>query len=247
MRTIYNESRQQACRLAAAELVARAKERLRERDRLLIAVPGGRSVTPLLQELGKAAFPFEQCTLFLADERVLPEGHPDRNDGQIIRTLRDTRLLTRTTGCTIETPRITVEDPSSSALEYTARLRRYGMVFDLLLLGVGEDGHVASLFPHAPQLNNTEAAYLPVFESPKPPSNRITVSPALIRASRWLVLLAFGPGKQTARTALDKVASPVAELPASLAYAAGDSLLVTDLSPQGPGQTHQARESSNGS
>jgi 6-phosphogluconolactonase len=64
-----------------------------------------------------------------------------------------------------------------------------------VLLGIGEDGHTASLFPNHPALDETRRWVVPVFDSPKPPSIRISMTLAVINNARQVVFVAAGPGK----------------------------------------------------
>ena len=82
------------------------------------------------------------------------------------------------------------------------------------MLGIGEDGHVASLFPDAPTLSDESGVCLPVRDSPKPPPERITLSLSVLRAARRCLLLATGASKADAVTAM--VAEPSPRVPASL-------------------------------
>ena len=88
-------------------------------------------------------------------------------------------------------------------------------VLDLIVLGIGPDGHVASLFPGAATLDAGEDAVCTgVRDSPKPPAERITLSLAVLRAARECVLLATGAGKADAVNAM--LAEPSSHVPASL-------------------------------
>jgi 6-phosphogluconolactonase len=88
-------------------------------------------------------------------------------------------------------------------------------VLDLILLGIGPDGHVASLFPDAAALDADESALcLGVLDSPKPPPERISLSLAMLRAARRCLLLATGASKANAVTSM--LAEPSRHVPASL-------------------------------
>jgi 6-phosphogluconolactonase len=101
--------------------------------------------------------------------------------------------------------------PAEGGLEYSRELGR--IVLDVCHLGLGPDGHTASLFPHSSQLLATSVA-VGVTDSPKPPPNRITLSLPKINGSRRIVLLVTGEGKFDA---LAGVRGPeTAEFPASL-------------------------------
>ena len=86
---------------------------------------------------------------------------------------------------------------------------------DLALLGMGPDGHVCSLFPGHPALDETERYVLPVLDAPKPPPRRVTLTLLALARARTVVLAAFGAAKAEAvRSALD---DPASTLPAARA------------------------------
>jgi 6-phosphogluconolactonase len=87
-------------------------------------------------------------------------------------------------------------------------------VLDVVVLGIGEDGHVASLFPGAPTLADRSSACLGVHDSPKPPPERITLSLPVLIAARRCVLLATGADKSEALGAM--LGEPTPHVPASL-------------------------------
>jgi 6-phosphogluconolactonase len=100
-------------------------------------------------------------------------------------------------------------------------------VLDVVILGIGPDGHVASLFPGAPTLDAGEdAVCLGVSDSPKPPPERITLSMAVLRAARECVLLATGASKADAVAAM--LAEPSRHVPASLLRRERLTVLVDD-------------------
>jgi 6-phosphogluconolactonase len=100
-------------------------------------------------------------------------------------------------------------------------------VLDLIVLGIGPDGHVASLFPGAPALDAGEQAIcLPIHDSPKPPPERITLSLAVLRAARRCLLLATGAGKADAISAA--LAEPSRHVPASLLRRERLTIIVDD-------------------
>lgn len=100
-------------------------------------------------------------------------------------------------------------------------------VLDLAILGIGPDGHIASLFPGAPTLDAGEDALcMGVSDSPKPPPERITLSLAVLRAARECVLLATGASKADAVAAM--LAEPSRHVPASLLRRARLTVLVDD-------------------
>lgn len=109
-------------------------------------------------------------------------------------------------------------------------------VLDLALLGLGEDGHTASLFPgHAEVLDESGALCLPVHDAPKPPPERVTLSLPVLRAARHCLLLATGSGKAAAVTSV--LAGPDPRIPASLLATRRLHVLIDDAAaPSPPGR-----------
>ena len=106
-------------------------------------------------------------------------------------------------------------------------------VLDLIALGIGPDGHVASLFGGAPTLDaGSRAICLPVHDSPKPPPERITLSLAVLRAARRCLLLATGAGKADAIAAA--LAEPSHHVPASLLRRERLTVIVDDAASPAP-------------
>jgi 6-phosphogluconolactonase len=104
---------------------------------------------------------------------------------------------------------------------------RSAPVLDLIVLGIGEDGHVASLFPDAATLDAAcESVCLPVHDSPKPPPERITLSMPVLRVARRCLLLATGAEKAAAITAM--LAEPSPHVPASLLERGRLTVIVDD-------------------
>ena len=89
-------------------------------------------------------------------------------------------------------------------------------VFDLILLGLGPDGHVASLFPNKSQTAATEGWVLHVEDSPKPPPERITMTMPVINAAKEVIVVAFGGGKAEIVQRVLEVQALPGSLPAQL-------------------------------
>ena len=107
------------------------------------------------------------------------------------------------------------EGASRYAQELAARLEGAEAVLDVVILGIGPDGHIASLFPGASTLDaDPHELCLPVEEAPKPPPERITLSLPVLRAARGCTLLATGASKADAVSAM--LGEPSRHVPASL-------------------------------
>lgn len=196
-------------------LAGEARRAVAERGTCSIALSGGSTPEALYRILGRDdAFPWNRTRFFLVDERLVPPDHPDWNAGMIRRAFdrEDMDFFPMDT----ENP----ADGPEAARYYELVLQdAFGgdPVFDICLLGMGADGHTASLFPGTGAAEVTDRRVLWVVP-PAAPHGRVSLSLPVLRASRALWVLCTGPVKAPA---LGKVlAGPDPELPASLLAAA---------------------------
>jgi 6-phosphogluconolactonase len=122
-----------------------ARDALAVRGRFLVAVSGGRTPERMLQLLAGEELPWERVHLFQVDERVAPREHPDRN-----LTMLRAALAGRLPAATVHAMPVEGIDLAAGTARYAAELRGLAgtpPVLDLVHLGLGEDGHTASLFP----------------------------------------------------------------------------------------------------
>ncbi|HHU38441.1 MAG TPA: 6-phosphogluconolactonase [Propionibacterium sp.] len=134
--------------------------------------------------------------LWWGDERFVPTEDPDRNAGHTLAILA--RSLPVTSARTHSMPAADgIADADASALTYAKELG--DTVFDICLLGLGEDGHVASIFPHHPSFEEpTTHSVIGVNDSPKPPSSRISLTVPTLSRSREVWFLVAGAEKADA-------------------------------------------------
>jgi len=172
------------------------------RGRFCVALSGGSLIEIISPVLSTAPLrnriDWSVWQVFWADERWVPPISPDSNFGLA------RRLLLSQVGVP-EGHIHTVDDsknPDEAARNYEAKIRRTLHVetgafprFDLVLLGLGEDGHTASLFPGHPALIENSRWVVPVFNAPKPPPVRITMTLPVINSARQVVFVAAGSGK----------------------------------------------------
>lgn len=163
-----------------------------------VVLTGGTIAIAIYEALPQTGVDWTAVDFYWGDERFVPEGHADRNDQQA----RDA-FLTRLGVPANRIHAMPAHDCALSAGEAAAQYER-GLPespFDLVLLGVGPDGHIASLFPGFPQLHETERKVVEVFNSPKPPPVRTTLTlPALNHAdSVWFLVSGDGKSDAVAR------------------------------------------------
>jgi len=172
----------------------------------LVALPGGRIASVFFEAVTEhavaAGVSFEHVHFFWSDERCVPPEHRDSNFGAAKKELLGPLGIFRNRIHRIKgelEPDEAVAD-ANAALSLLAPANSAGQaVLDLVLLGMGEDGHVASLFPNAPAMVvQCETPYVAVRSSSKPPPLRISLSYAAIAAAIEVWVLISGPGKEEA-------------------------------------------------
>mgnify|MGYP005859282873 CR=1 FL=1 len=181
----------------AEQFVFTAARSIATRDEFNVAIPGGsspRRAFELLAEPARASeVPWDRVCVFFTDERCVPPTHEESNY----------RLATELLLSKVPIPRDNVFrfagelPPIEAAAQYEQIVRhKMGMRprFDLVLLGMGEDGHTASLFPDSPALDDTEHIAVANFV-PKLDSHRLTLTAPVFRAARNVIILALGAAK----------------------------------------------------
>jgi 6-phosphogluconolactonase len=171
----------------AAELIAAAgDEAAAERNYFTLAMSGGRSPWAMLAILGELeAMPWEKTELFQVDERVASPGSPDRNLTHMVLGLSMDHQAT------LRPMPVTQRDLDAAAHEYESSLPER---FDLVHLGLGPDGHTASLVPGDPVLDVTDRRVATTGEYQGHP--RMTLTYPAIDDARRIVWLVTGPDKR---------------------------------------------------
>jgi 6-phosphogluconolactonase len=215
----------EAAARASAERIAEAiAEAKRERGIAHVALAGGRTPARTYELLPALVDDWRDVHLWFGDERCVPLDDPDSNHALVVQTLfadapDPAPWLHAVTGAD--------SDPAAAAAAYERVLRATVAgsppVLDVALLGLGEDGHTASLFPDDPVLEERRRLCVPVHGT-KPPFERITLTLTLLRAARRLVVLTEGAGKAWAVGAT--LAGPSSRVPASLLADANVELIV---------------------
>jgi 6-phosphogluconolactonase len=166
-----------------------------------IALTGGTIAAEIyraLAQLDSEAVDWTQVDFWWGDERYVPADSSDRNDRGVELDLLDVVGVDPARVHAMPAADESHLDVASAAAAYGQEVRAHGGgQFDLVLLGVGPDGHVASLFPGFPQLDADDIA-VPVTGSPKPPPERITLTFAALNRTREVWFLVSGGDKADA-------------------------------------------------
>jgi 6-phosphogluconolactonase len=190
----------------AARLVTRLVDVQSSRGAASVVLTGGTMGSAILAALAQStardAIDWSRLDVWWGDERFLPSGHPDRNETQNRAALLDSVPLDPARVHAMPGPDApTGDDVEAAAAAYADELARSATgggatpVFDILLLGVGPDGHVASLFPGAPALYETERTVVGVRGSPKPPPVRVSLTMPVLRRADDVWFLVAGADK----------------------------------------------------
>ena len=185
------------------------------RGRALLAVSGGKSPIALFEHLRQQPLDWISVTVLLADERCVPHTHADSNTALV----RQHLLQDRAAAATFVTFFDTLDAIDTLAAAANQRLAALHWPLDVAVLGMGEDGHTASLFPAAPGLDTAlhttaHVAWVRPDAIGHAPHPRLTLTLPTLQAARQLHLSLAGPAKQAVyRQAL---ARPDAALPVSL-------------------------------
>jgi 6-phosphogluconolactonase len=193
----------QSWAMAAAEEIAKAvREAVDGQGAATVVLTGGRAAARVYETLGGMPYlenvDWSRVSFFWGDERCVPPDSGDSNYGMAQRTLLE-RLPARG-----PVHRIPGERGPDAADGYARTIREASLVtgdeppaFDVVLLGMGEDGHVASLFPDSPDLE-TEQRWVVATTAQAPPAERISMTLRVINAARRVIFLVAGEGKAEA-------------------------------------------------
>ncbi|HVG58368.1 MAG TPA: 6-phosphogluconolactonase [Hyalangium sp.] len=176
----------------SAEWLAEAiRQTLARGGRCSFALSGGKTVGPIYRILAAMPLPWEQVDFYFADERCVPPDHLESNY-----FLADENLF-RPAGVKLDKVRRMQgerEDRDAAARDYEALLPP---TLDIVLLGMGEDGHTASLFPGLEAVEERERRVLAVV-GPKPPPWRLTLTLPVLVGARKVLFAVAGEGKKDA-------------------------------------------------
>lgn len=210
------ESEKEAISFCTSWFVEKAQEALALRPVFTVALSGGNTPKVFFESLSHSKealeLPWEKILLFWSDERAVPPDHPDSNFGAAMHFLSDSPFNKA------KTFRMEADssDKSAAAASYEQLIQTYCPegCFDVVYLGVGEDGHTASLFPGNQAVATTDKKVVSTYVEAKK-SWRMSLTFPCINEARHTVVLAFGPAKAVIlKQIFDSLEN--AELPATL-------------------------------
>ncbi len=179
----------QLANIAAQRIAEALSQTISVEGRVSLALAGGTTPRAVYEALAKiSGIDWTHVNVFFGDERAVPPTHPDSNF-----LMAESALFSRVALPTANIHRIPAEEPDRDAVA-----RAYEAILperiSVMVLGIGEDGHTASLFPGSPALGERTRRVLPVI-GPKPPPERFSVTPPVIESAALCIMLATGAGK----------------------------------------------------
>lgn len=226
-------------RAALDEVVRIAKDAIEKRGRCAISLSGGHTPERMFglwaQDRYRAEFPWERAHFFWGDDRYVPYADPLSNYGSAKRLLFD--KMPATVQIHVYPMPTEEADSTVAANMYAAEMRKFfgtePPAFDVQLLGLGGEGHTASLFPSNPALDEQEAWVLPV-TVPATPPQRLTMTYRVINQARHTYFLVAGESKREILRAI--AAEPdagISRYPAARVKPSGSLLWMLDQAAAG--------------
>lgn len=199
-------------KLAASLIQDSINTILLEQGHCSVMLTGGSSAARLYKDWSEhpAFQQLRSVSFYFGDERCVPPDDTNSNYGMTLRTLFQRGVPEN---CSVFHMQADDPDREAAALRYDVALPE---AIDVMFLGVGEDGHIASLFPRDAALLEASRRVVPV-TGPKPPFDRLTITPAVIAQARSIFVLAAGPAKAAILAKARKSVGDFFTLPACLA------------------------------
>jgi len=179
---------------AVSKILQLARESISTRDAFHFVLAGGTTPRKVYEALCEANADWQHWHIYFGDERCLPRDHADRNS-----RMAEIAWLDHVAIPPNQIHVIPAElGPIDAAKQYATCVQDIPL-FDLVLLGLGEDGHTASLFPQQDAGESNEApSAIAVFDAPKPPPQRVSLSARRLSNARQVIFLVTGMGKKNA-------------------------------------------------
>jgi 6-phosphogluconolactonase len=210
-------------------ILSRLQTAIESRDQFTIALSGGSTPKPLYEALATQSLPWEKIHIFWGDERYVPATHPDSNQLMARQAWLDKIPIPASN---IHPMNTIAGDPVADAQLHEAELQQFFQtqpgeipVFDLILLGMGDDGHTASLFPHTEALTVRDRL---VTVGNKDGQPRLTFTVPLINHARCVMFVVAGASKRPALKEIFATQADEMNYPSRLIQPQGELLWLLD-------------------
>lgn len=183
---------------------------LAARGRFSLALPGGSVAQSVFPHLARLAFDWSRTDFFWGDERAVAPSHPDSNFGVAQSLWLEPARVPAERIHRMEADAPDIEGAAAAYADTMARVLGSPPRLDLVILGMGPDGHVCSLFPGHPLLGEERRFVAAVTDSPKSPPRRVTLTLPALAAAELVVVVALGEAKAAVlEEALTRAESPL--------------------------------------
>lgn len=229
--TIYNSDTNILAQQAADAFARDVHKVLAIKDEVVVAIPGGGSITDFFSALQKnTGIDWKKIHFFMLDERLVDLESKDSNFHNAYQNLFINLVDSKKISWSNLHPFVyKPQDKDSGAFFYNEELKQFGSKYDIVIAGVGADGHIGAIFPNHPVFDNNESNFITLKDSPKPPQDRMTSSVDLIKSARFAFAFFINEGK---RQAYDNFLSDLVEkraCPAKILTAIEELHVVTDM------------------
>ena len=227
---ISNKCRRALAKSAVETIAESVRRILSHKERVVIAIPGGRSVAEIFEEFKNTdLIHWEKIHIFMVDERLLDIDSPDsnyRNAYELFLSglLKDKNIPLQN----IHPFKYNSSAKDKGMKQYNEEFKKF-QPFDIVILGSGEDSHIAAVFPEHHSIKQEGNEYFMMYDSPKPPSERITSTKTMIGNADTAIVLFLGEGKKQALWNFKNPALSIIQCPAKIISKAKHSYAFTDI------------------
>ena len=222
MKVVHKKS--QLFKYAAKKIEQLILKFLLDKEEVILGLPGGRSIPPLLNHLRKFNIKWDKVHVFSVDERLVPYNDPE-NNFRLIKSGLSGFIPKKNFH-----PFILEDNKEKICLKkYEDEIKKFNGLYDILVVSIGEDGHIGSLFPNHPSIKDKSDFYIIVENSPKPPTRRMSISTNMVLRSEACVNLITGIQKKYALTKLLEDDFNYIDCPAKLTLKIPESFVFTDI------------------
>ena len=185
------ENAEQVAKVVCQRILNAAQKAIQTHGQFKLVLAGGSTPEKIYRLLATSQADWQHWYIYHGDERCLPQNHPDRNSVMATQAFLQSVSIPET-----QIFNIPAELTPEQAAQHYHDVVANALPFDLVLLGMGEDGHTASLFPG--HLHNEEDLTHAVHNSPKPPPQRVSLSAKALSQTHELIFIVTGSNKQDA-------------------------------------------------
>jgi 6-phosphogluconolactonase len=179
-----------------------------------LALPGGSVATTCFPRLAKLPIKWDRCEFFWVDERAVPPSDPESNFGTARSLWLDAAGVPAARAHRMPADAPDLDEAAARYADVITRIAGRPPRLDYVILGVGPDGHVASLFPGHALLSEATGPVAAVHDAPKPPARRMTLTLPVLAGAGRVVVAAFGHAK--AQVMQEALMNPESALPVAL-------------------------------